>query len=107
MEIIEKLPPEVSDDETFQAIQTRATTFLNQFETSETSLPASLESSPMEGRPSESSAIRDGSEKEITEQFEPGVYITYVYQNNGGKIFKRVRFRCVLNSSWIHAYIRI
>ncbi|PPD95120.1 hypothetical protein GOBAR_DD07809 [Gossypium barbadense] len=99
MEITEKLPPEVSDDETFKAIQTRAKTFLNQLETSETYLPASLESSPMEGntdaskwRPSESSAIRDGSEKEITEQFEPGVYITYVYHNNGGKIFKRVRF---------------
>ncbi|TYI12293.1 hypothetical protein ES332_A09G267200v1 [Gossypium tomentosum] len=99
MEITEKLPAEVSDDETFKAIQTRAKTFLNRLEASETYLPASLESSPMEGntdaskwRPSESSAIRDGSEKEITEQFEPGVYITYFYHNNGGKIFKRVRF---------------
>ncbi|KAF8119080.1 hypothetical protein N665_0001s0134 [Sinapis alba] len=30
--------------------------------------------------------------KELIEQFEPGVYVTYVLHKNGGKIFRRVRF---------------
>lgn len=32
-------------------------------------------------------------EAENTEQFEPGVYVTYYLLKNGTKIFKRVRFR--------------
>ncbi|XP_022760898.1 PH, RCC1 and FYVE domains-containing protein 1-like [Durio zibethinus] len=53
---------------------------------------ASQQSSENESRASEASAISRGGEKEIIEQFEPGVYITYVYHQNGGKIFRRVRF---------------
>ncbi|XWS08780.1 hypothetical protein CRYUN_Cryun40dG0030100 [Craigia yunnanensis] len=127
-EITEKLPPEVSDSETFRAIHTQAEAFLNIHGTSgpSSSLPASLESSDMqdqrvednvdaaaavpsndsgnsreaapqqssenESRSSEASAINGGGGKEIIEQFEPGVYITYVHHRNGGKIFRRVRF---------------
>ncbi|XP_039000067.1 PH, RCC1 and FYVE domains-containing protein 1-like [Hibiscus syriacus] len=97
MEIKEKLPPEVSESENFKAVQTRAEALVNRLETSEaSSLPSSSESSPMEGnidasRSSEASAVSGGG-KEITEQFEPGVYITYTYHSNGVKIFKRVRF---------------
>ncbi|KAE8717658.1 hypothetical protein F3Y22_tig00110044pilonHSYRG00351 [Hibiscus syriacus] len=96
METKEKLPPEVSESETFKAVQTRAEAFLNRPEISEaSSSTANSGSSPMEGNmnasiSSEASAIGGG--KEITEQFEPGVYITYDYHNNGVKIFKRVRF---------------
>lgn len=32
-------------------------------------------------------------ETELVEQFEPGVYITYIQQGSGAKIFKRVQFR--------------
>lgn len=32
-------------------------------------------------------------EKQVIEQFEPGVYATLVVLSNGTKIFKRVRFR--------------
>ncbi|KAK8557332.1 hypothetical protein V6N13_013606 [Hibiscus sabdariffa] len=98
MEVKDKLPPEVSESETFKAMQTRAEAFLKQLETSEaSSLPANSESSPMEGstnvsRSSEASAAGGEGGKEITEQFEPGVYITYDYHTNGVKIFKRVRF---------------
>ncbi|XWS53809.1 hypothetical protein CRYUN_Cryun10bG0032000 [Craigia yunnanensis] len=127
-EITEKLPPEISESETFRAMHTQAEAFLNTHGTSEASSspPASLESSHMqdqrvednvdaaatvpsndtgtsreaapqqssenESRSSEASAIRGGGEKEIIEQFEPGVYITYVHHRNGGKIFRRVRF---------------
>lgn len=34
-------------------------------------------------------------QKEIIEQFEPGVYVTVIQLANGNKIFKRVRFRYV------------
>ncbi|XVF66478.1 hypothetical protein PTKIN_Ptkin10aG0038600 [Pterospermum kingtungense] len=115
-EITEKLPREVSENETLRAMLTQAEAFLNTHGTSEASpsLPASLEtsniqdqrveenvataaivpskSSESESRSSEASAIRGGLEKEIVEQFEPGVYITYVHHPNGGKIFRRVRF---------------
>ncbi|KAL4297888.1 hypothetical protein GQ457_12G003990 [Hibiscus cannabinus] len=96
MEIKEKLPPEVSESEAFKAMQTQAEAFLNRLETSEaSSSPASSKSSPMEGnmdasRSSAASAVRGG--KDTVEQFEPGVYITYIYHNSGVKIFKRVRF---------------
>ncbi|XP_019181072.1 PREDICTED: E3 ubiquitin-protein ligase HERC2-like [Ipomoea nil] len=33
-----------------------------------------------------------GRQKEVTEQFEPGVYVTLLQLTNGTKIFKRVRF---------------
>ncbi|XVE65829.1 hypothetical protein DITRI_Ditri08aG0030600 [Diplodiscus trichospermus] len=112
-EITEKLPPEVSESETFRAMHTQAEAFLNTHGTSEdsSSLPACLESSNMQdqrvedsvdsaatvpsnssGSSREASTIRGGEEKEIIEQFEPGVYITYVHHRNGGKVFRRVRF---------------
>ncbi|XVE81856.1 hypothetical protein DITRI_Ditri15bG0099700 [Diplodiscus trichospermus] len=112
-EIIDKLPPDVSESETFRAMQSQAEAFLNMHGTSgaSSSLPASLvpsdmqdqrlednmdatsqQSSENDSRSSEASAIKGGAEKEIIEQFEPGVYITYVHHRNGGKIFRRVRF---------------
>ncbi|KAE8731548.1 hypothetical protein F3Y22_tig00002799pilonHSYRG00132 [Hibiscus syriacus] len=102
VEIKEKLSPEVSESETFKAMQTRAEALVNRLETSEaSSLPASSESSPMEGnvdasRSSESSVVSGGG-KEITEQFESGVYITYSYHSNGVEIFKRVGFSSLNN----------
>lgn len=35
----------------------------------------------------------NNGEAELTEQFEPGVYITYIQLSSGIKTFKRVRFR--------------
>lgn len=37
-------------------------------------------------------APREG-QKEVIEQFEPGIYVTLLQLTNGTKIFKRVRFR--------------
>ncbi|PPE02334.1 hypothetical protein GOBAR_DD00668 [Gossypium barbadense] len=107
-EIIEKLPSEVSESETLKAINTQAEAFLKTHGTNEASMESSNDqrmeysvdttavpsnySSENESRSSEASAVRGGVEKEITEQFEPGVYITYVNHRNGGKIFRRVRF---------------
>lgn len=120
-EIIEKLPSEVSESEALKAMNTQAEAFLNTHGTTEASVESSndqreeysvdttasvasnysgssreaspQQSSENESRSSEASAVRGGVEKEITEQFEPGVYITYVNHRNGGKIFRRVRFR--------------
>ncbi|KAA3467926.1 Zinc finger, FYVE-type [Gossypium australe] len=107
-EIIEKLPSEVSESETLKAMNTQAEAFLKTHGTTEASMESSNDqrmeysvdttavpsnySSENESRSSEASAVRGGVEKEITEQFEPGVYITYVNHRNGGKIFRRVRF---------------
>ncbi|KAG9445658.1 hypothetical protein H6P81_011786 [Aristolochia fimbriata] len=40
----------------------------------------------------ESSTMRFNSQGEITEPFEPGVYVTFVQLRNGTRVFKRVRF---------------
>ncbi|KAG2325885.1 hypothetical protein Bca52824_008613 [Brassica carinata] len=51
-------------------------------------------SHPSDSRPpseASSSPSKSGG-KELIEQFEPGVYVTYVLHKNGGKIFRRVRF---------------
>lgn len=39
-----------------------------------------------------SRSVREG-ETEVTEQFEPGVYVTLVVKPDGNKVFKQVRFR--------------
>ncbi|XP_010440480.1 PREDICTED: uncharacterized protein LOC104723774 [Camelina sativa] len=41
---------------------------------------------------SEASSPSKAGGKELIEQYEPGVYVTYVLHKNGGKIFRRVRF---------------
>ncbi|KAK6265652.1 hypothetical protein QUC31_016489 [Theobroma cacao] len=64
---------------------------ISQIESS-SSEAAPQQSSQIESRSSEASAIRGGGENELTEQFEPGVYITFFYDPNGGKVFGRVRF---------------
>ncbi|XP_023537042.1 PH, RCC1 and FYVE domains-containing protein 1-like isoform X1 [Cucurbita pepo subsp. pepo] len=146
-EMTEKLPPEISDGETFKAMYAQAEAFLNMVETSKTSsLPTSREKSdtPNNGstpsladsskrleddlvtsgmkdltqvnvnnlleskktsareavsqstengsRSPLSSTPPTGSEKQVIEQFEPGVYVTLVVLSNDTKIFKRVRF---------------
>lgn len=40
-------------------------------------------------------AARMEGQKEVIEQFEPGVYVTCIQLPNGTKIFKRVKFRYV------------
>ncbi|KAG6727019.1 PH, RCC1 and FYVE domains-containing protein 1-like isoform X2 [Carya illinoinensis] len=153
-EVIEKVPPYVSDDETFKAIHSQVEVFLTTTATSDisSSLPISLESdqqyashktssvnesskiqekrmqdsidiarvmdlsaggrntlqennrsstsntigalshqSSNTGSRFEPSTMRNG-EKEVTEQIEPGVYVTVLLRQNGAKIFHRVRF---------------
>ncbi|KAH7856876.1 hypothetical protein Vadar_006502 [Vaccinium darrowii] len=43
-------------------------------------------------------------QREVIEQFEPGVYVTLIQLHNGTKIFKRVRFRYLLLSSHASVY---
>ncbi|KAG2727910.1 hypothetical protein I3760_01G180700 [Carya illinoinensis] len=151
-EVIEKVPPEVSDSETFKDMHSQVEDFLNTTETSDisSSLPEDLESdqqytSHITSSLNESSKMRDkmtqghaniarvvedgrnilqesnrpsvsdtkgplsqpssetgsrlpgsstmrNEEKEVIEQFEPGVYVTVILLRDGTKIFKRVRF---------------
>ena len=53
---------------------------------------AVLSQSSENGSRSPSRPGREG-EKQVIEQFEPGVYITLIVLPNGSKVFKRVRFR--------------
>lgn len=117
-----KLPPEVSESEAFESINSQAEAYLNANKASETSLLTTLKLDQQETSPSaktqdqkteeqvssnssiaeksnsprpvttESSSSRTGG-KESKEQFEPGVYVTYEVDMNGNKIFRRVRFR--------------
>lgn len=117
----EKLPPEVSDSDTFKELRTQAADFINtsigrssleleqQYAADKTSLD--FESSKMEdnkgedpgeaepqnsseshSRSPESSTMRSG-QKEVIEQFEPGVYVTLLQLQNGARVFRRVKFR--------------
>ncbi|KAE8706190.1 hypothetical protein F3Y22_tig00110403pilonHSYRG00168 [Hibiscus syriacus] len=93
-ELFEKLPSEVSESETFKAMNTQAEAFLSTYGKPDASLPATLENQTVESTtaivPSnDSGSSRDAaaqpSSAELTEQFEPGVYITYVNHPNGGR----------------------
>ncbi|RXH78343.1 hypothetical protein DVH24_001861, partial [Malus domestica] len=144
----DKIPPEISDSDTFKALRTQAEDFMNtnigrpssdldqHYATDRTSLV--VESSRMEdnkakdsaeaeqqnssenhskspesstlrtednrsedfadagpqnrSRSPESSMSRTG-QKEVIEQFEPGVYVTLLQLKNGIWVFKRVKFR--------------
>lgn len=57
------------------------------------------DSRPAAEASSSSSPSKSGG-KELIEQFEPGVYVTYVLHKNGGKIFRRVRFRYLTGSKF-------
>ncbi|XP_011029821.1 PREDICTED: uncharacterized protein LOC105129442 [Populus euphratica] len=66
-------------------------------ESSRSSLSHSTEAVPRvssenESRTPTASIKRTESQKEIIEQFEPGVYVTVILRPNGIKIFKRVKF---------------
>ncbi|ANM66651.1 Regulator of chromosome condensation (RCC1) family protein [Arabidopsis thaliana] len=120
-ELKEKLPPEVSRCEAFESMNSQAEAYLNASEASESCLPTtSLGMGQRDPTPStntqdqnieekqssnggnmrsqepsgttEASSSSKGGGKELIEQFEPGVYVTYVLHKNGGKIFRRVRF---------------
>lgn len=132
-ELKEKLPPEVSGCEAFESMNSQAEAYLNASEASESSLPttsvgmgqqdptpsANTQDQNIEEKPSpnggnmrsqepsgttEASSSSKGGGKELIEQFEPGVYVTYVLHKNGGKIFRRVRFRYFLSSSKSHLF---
>ncbi|KAI3460324.1 hypothetical protein Pfo_016987 [Paulownia fortunei] len=48
--------------------------------------------SSTEGGPGSPEAAKTQGQKEVIEQFEPGVYVTFIQLANGTKFFKRVRF---------------
>lgn len=63
----------------------------NRSSTSHTKLGMSQQSSENGSERPEFSTMRNG-EKEVIEQFEPGVYVTVMVLQNSAKFFKRVRF---------------
>ncbi|CAL1352293.1 unnamed protein product [Linum trigynum] len=114
-EVKNQLPPDVQDTDTLKAIDAQIEAFLSANKPS--ALPSSLESgvqnksvdasepkkeggSSRDGHNAESdtkikletSNSRKDCQRESIEQFEPGVYVTFVQRPNGIKIFKRVRF---------------
>ncbi|CAK9187802.1 unnamed protein product [Ilex paraguariensis] len=140
-EIAEKLPPEISESDTFKAIHARVETFLttnvtqisedhssllpelvrgqqnvphkacsvNKFadrmedhvdtlgtppNSNGSSVSGSREAAPQHTENDSTSPKVANSErqKEVIEQFEPGVYVTLIQLEDGTKIFKRVKF---------------
>lgn len=122
-EFAEKLPPEVTDNENLKSLHAQAEDFINtnsgkssleldqQCAADKSSLI--VESSRMEenrvedqvesadpqtssgssSRSPESSTARTEGQREVIEQFEPGVYVTLLQLPNGAKVFQRVKFR--------------
>lgn len=117
----DKLPPEVSESEAFESINSQAEAYLKKvsqtssiansgLDQQETSPSKNTQDQKTEEQVSPNSRIADTSNsskpipintssssrkggKESKEQFEPGVYVTYEVDMNGNKIFRRVRFR--------------
>lgn len=109
-ELTEKLPPELSDDESFKSLTSKVDDFLqsdrtpskkfksrkyadenNKSSAGQTSQSKSQTSRQASSRLPRHPSRRD-ERKELVEQFEPGVYVTLIQLSNGTKIFKRVRF---------------
>ncbi|GFP83369.1 probable E3 ubiquitin-protein ligase herc1, partial [Phtheirospermum japonicum] len=143
-EITDKLPPEISESESFKSMQAQVESFLDKvgaqafednsafddqhnhskhnedhrIEDNNVNAVVQDTSQNVDGTPNETneasvsdaqgtsqSSAENGSgtprggsvegQREVIEQFEPGVYVTLVQLANGSKIFKRVRFRYV------------
>lgn len=117
----EKLPSDIAETVSISSIQAQVESFLDTVEaqaseekivsTSESAVGFSETSNSVYGtlqenngssRGANQSSVEGGTgspkvksigQKEIIEQFEPGVYVTLLQLSNGTKIFKRVRFR--------------
>ncbi|KAL8459004.1 hypothetical protein ACS0TY_036472 [Phlomoides rotata] len=119
-DIKEKLPPEISESESFKMMHAQVESLLDTTEdqASEGSLalppdeqqnhpdktelasesnskehhPDRLNQSRPEGGPGTPEAAKTEERREVMEQFEPGVYVTLLLLPNGTKFFKRIRF---------------
>lgn len=117
-DISEKLPPEVYDSEDFKALHIKLESLLKTKENIVSGVPSSLPGKNSEceqpegnGLPDSHSkdvvshqsigngsetprvpTVRNESQRQLIEQFEPGVYVTLIQLQNGTKIFKRVKF---------------
>ncbi|CAN0907996.1 PH, RCC1 and FYVE domains-containing protein 1 [Linum grandiflorum] len=112
-EVKNQLPADVQDGETLNVINNQIEAFL--IENKPSPLPSSLVQSGSAEASSEppktadastnqhnlesdtkikleTSTSKKDSQRESIEQFEPGVYVTFVQHPSGTKIFKRVRF---------------
>lgn len=58
-----------------------------------------VDQSRAEGAPGTPETAKAEVQKEVMEQFEPGVYVTVLLLPNGSKLFRRIRFRFVVNIS--------
>lgn len=61
--------------------------------------PQNIDQSRAEGAPGTPETAKAEVQKEVMEQFEPGVYVTVLLLPNGSKLFRRIRFRYVVNIS--------
>ncbi|KAK9080768.1 hypothetical protein SSX86_000526 [Deinandra increscens subsp. villosa] len=119
-ELTEKLPPQISDDQTMKVLTCKVNDFLQSNlppnETSRRRKVASKKYAKIKdggaevvsqnARPLENNEYCGGETckqgtskyphneemKEVIEQFEPGVYVTLIQLSDGTKMFKRVRF---------------
>ncbi|KAD2393486.1 hypothetical protein E3N88_40463 [Mikania micrantha] len=85
IELSEKPPPELSDDETFKALTCKVDDFLQSHMTSDN---GAYVAPPLENN---GSCVGETS-REVMEQYEPGVYVTCIQFSNGTTRFRRVRF---------------
>ncbi|KAK4733086.1 hypothetical protein R3W88_007347 [Solanum pinnatisectum] len=118
-DMTQELPPDISESPAIKTIHAQVESFLNTFgnQASEDNYSLQPDTSYSHQKPTHRNNISDvdgtvsenhgqstprsfsGSprapregQKEVIEQFEPGVYVTLLQLTNGTKIFKRVRF---------------
>ncbi|KAG6406425.1 hypothetical protein SASPL_134025 [Salvia splendens] len=118
-EIKEKIPPEISESDSFKLVQAQVESLLhisgalasegsslrppeptrelntqNIYEASVDNSGSSIRNtqSRVEGVPGTPETARANAQREVIEQFEPGVYVTLHQLPNGTKFFKRIRF---------------
>ncbi|KAM5553176.1 PH, RCC1 and FYVE domains-containing protein 1 [Rosa sericea] len=121
-ELADKLPPEIFDNENFKSLCAQAEEFINTYSErssldhdqqgaadKSSSVPESSKmaenraddhvvtadsqtSSGSTSKSHESSTTQTEGQREVIEQFEPGVYVTLLQLPNGARAFRRVKF---------------
>ena len=81
------------DNSTFPAYQNHYMSQTNELAVSSATMAARHPSS--QNGPGTPHIAQMEGQREVTEQFEPGVYVTLIQLANGTKIYKGVRFRYV------------
>jgi len=87
-----RLPSDVSESSKLQSAESEASEEPKSYSSSDADVVPNQRKENV-AMPPQASTTRIEGARESIEQFEPGVYVTFIQLHNGTKVFRRVRFR--------------